>query len=177
MQWCLNGKKLIESYRRNNDATISNVPGAVLSEEELEKQREFNAGVEPYLRVAVSAAYYLASKNAEIKEVKIPKEKRPILVSKPGATPKKVNVKTYNVGFAIGKSFEKQLASGEEYQKSAATGTGRTVRPHVRRAHWHHYWVGEGRTRLEVRWIEPTFVLPEGKREVSVATVRRVLGA
>lgn len=112
-----------------------------------------------------------------IKEVKIPKEKRPILVSKPGATPKKVNIRTYNVGFVIGKSFEKQLASGTEYQKSTATGTGRTVRPHVRRAHWHHYWVGEGRTRLEVRWIEPTFVLPEGKREVPVATVRRVLGA
>lgn len=109
--------------------------------------------------------------------VKIPKEKRPILVSKPGATPKKVNIRTYNVGFVIGKSFEKQLASGTEYQKSTATGTGRTVRPHVRRAHWHHYWVGEGRTRLEVRWIEPTFVLPEGKREVPVATVRRVLGA
>lgn len=188
-----NGKKLIESYRHNNDAreqafqngtdsatvndaTVLNVPGAVLSEEELQKQREFNAGIEPYLRVAVSAAYYLASKNAEIKEVKIPKEKRPVLVSKPGATPKKVNVKTYNVGFVIGKSFEMQLVSGAEYQKSTATGTGRTVRPHVRRAHWHHYWVGEGRTRLEVRWIEPTFVLPEGKREIKIATVRRVMG-
>lgn len=194
MHWCPNGKKLIESFRRSNEAytqslqnkdnkaavgatTISTAPDASMSEEELEKNQNYNAQVESYLRIAVSAAYYLAFKNAEIKEVKIPKEKRPILVSKPGATPKKVNVKTYNVGFAIGKSFEKQLASGEEYQKSAATGTGRTVRPHVRRAHWHHYWVGEGRTRLEVRWIEPTFVLPEGKREVSVATVRRVLGA
>lgn len=108
--------------------------------------------------------------------VKIPKEKRPVLVSKPSATPKKVNVKTYNVGFVIGKSFEMQLVSGAEYQKSTATGTGRTVRPHVRRAHWHHYWVGEGRTRLEVRWIEPTFVLPEGKREIKIATVRRVMG-
>lgn len=117
--------------------------------------------------------YYVS----EFIEVKIPKEKRPILVSKSGAAPKRVNVKTYNVGFVIGKSFEKQLASGTEYQKSTAIGTGRTVRPHVRRAHWHHYWVGEGRTRLEVRWIEPTFVLPEGKREVPVATVRRVLGA
>jgi len=81
-----------------------------------------------------------------------------------------------NVGFVIGKSFEMQLVSGAEYQKSTATGTGRTVRPHVRRAHWHHYWVGEGRTRLEVRWIEPTFVLPEGKREIKIATVRRVMG-
>lgn len=80
------------------------------------------------------------------------------------------------MGFVIGKSFEMQLVSGAEYQKSTAIGTGRTVRPHVRRAHWHHYWVGEGRTRLEVRWIEPTFVLPEGKREIKIATVRRVMG-
>lgn len=130
--------------------------------------------------MAYVANYWRAAKtvyNFAPEEVKIPKEKRPILVSKPGATPKKVNIRTYNVDFVIGKSFEKQLASGTEYQKSTATGTGRTVRPHVRRAHWHHYWVGEGRTRLEVRWIEPTFVLPEGKREVPVATVRRVLGA
>ena len=77
-----------------------------MSEEELEKNQNYNAQVESYLRIAVSAAYYLASKNAEIKEVKIPKEKRPILVSKPGAAPKKVNVKTYNVGFVIGKSFK-----------------------------------------------------------------------
>ena len=56
-------------------------------------------------------------------------------------------------------------------------GSSHSVRPHVRRAHWHHYWVGEGRNRLEVRWIEPTFVLPEGKREVKIATVRRVIGA
>lgn len=195
MHWCLNGKKLIESFRRSNDVyeqsfqnenntatvgatTISTVPGASMSEEELEKTQNYNAKMEPYLRIAVSAAYYLASKNAEIKEVKIPKEKRPVLVSKPGTKPKKVNVKTYNVGYIIGKSFEKQLSTTTaEYEKHKnAVGTGRSVRPHVRRAHWHHYWVGEGRTRLEVRWIEPTFVLPEGKREVELATVRKVQG-
>ena len=32
-------------------------------------------------------------------------------------------------------------------------------RPHVRRAHWHHYWTGPGRTVLEVRWLEPVFVM------------------
>ena len=84
MHWCLNGKKLIESFRRSNDAyeqsfqnenntatvgatTISTVPGASMSEEELEKTQNYNAKMEPYLRIAVSAAYYLASKNAEIK--------------------------------------------------------------------------------------------------------------
>ena len=106
MHWCPNGKKLIESFRRSNEAytqslqnkdnkaavgatTISTAPDASMSEEELEKNQNYNAQVESYLRIAVSAAYYLASKNAEIKEVKIPKEKRPILVSKPGAAPKK----------------------------------------------------------------------------------------
>lgn len=195
MNWCLNGKKLIESFRRNTNAyeqsfqnedntatvgtiTATTMPGTSMSKEELEKTQDYNAKMEPYLRIAVSAAYYLASKNAEIKEVKIPKEKRPVLVSKPVTKPKKVNVKTYNVGYIIGKSFEKQLSTTTaEYEKHKnAVGTGRSVRPHVRRAHWHHYWVGEGRTRLEVRWIEPTFVLPEGKREVELATVRKVQG-
>jgi hypothetical protein len=47
----------------------------------------------------------------------------------------------------------------------------------VRRAHWHHYWVGEGRNRLEVRWIEPTLVLANSKNEADVAIVRSVKGA
>lgn len=56
-------------------------------------------------------------------------------------------------------------------------GSSHNVRPHVRRAHWHHYWVGEGRTKLEVRWIEPTLVLANGKSETNVAIVRNVKGA
>lgn len=56
-------------------------------------------------------------------------------------------------------------------------GSSHSVRPHVRRAHWHHYWVGEGHTRLEVRWIEPTLVLANGKSETNVAIVRNVKGA
>lgn len=56
-------------------------------------------------------------------------------------------------------------------------GSSHSVRPHVRRAHWHHYWVGEGRTRLEVRWIEPTLVLANSKNEADVAIVRNVKGA
>lgn len=56
-------------------------------------------------------------------------------------------------------------------------GSSHNVRPHVRRAHWHHYWVGEGRTKLEVRWIEPTLVLANSKNEADAAIVRNVKGA
>lgn len=34
---------------------------------------------------------------------------------------------------------------------------------HVRSAHWHHYWVGKGRTEQIVKWIPPTFIFGVGK--------------
>ena len=39
----------------------------------------------------------------------------------------------------------------------------------MRRAHWHHYRVGKGRTELILKWIEPVFV---GSGEVSVVKHR-----
>lgn len=39
----------------------------------------------------------------------------------------------------------------------------------MRRAHWHHYWVGKGRTELILKWIEPVFV---GSGEVSAVKHR-----
>lgn len=111
---------------------------------------------------AVKACYYLASKNADIKEVKLSKNKRPLVRVLKNETPKRVNVNTYDVGYRIGKAFEQQLRRREVEipgsEQTQGESISRTVRSHVRRAHWHHYWVGKGRTKLEVRWIEPVFV-------------------
>jgi hypothetical protein len=50
--------------------------------------------------------------------------------------------------------------------QTAARGTSTATRhsaPHLRRAHWHHYWTGPkrdpARRALELRWIPPTLVL------------------
>lgn len=51
-----------------------------------------------------------------------------------------------------------------------------TTRPHLRRAHWHSYWVGPrgGPTRqLELRWLHPILVNPQDSEEL-LATVRPV---
>jgi len=43
--------------------------------------------------------------------------------------------------------------------------TGKHRKPivsHVRKAHWHTYWKGKGRTERIVRWIPPTFVSRHG---------------
>lgn len=43
--------------------------------------------------------------------------------------------------------------------------------PHFRRAHWHKFWVGEGRNTLKVKWIEPVFV---GQGPSSNATIHKI---
>lgn len=196
MHWCRNGQKLIESFRNANEAvrksekgekSEGNVSAAPLysgndnrmTAEELERFSAQNSRMEKYLRAAITAAYYLASKNAEIKETKTKKNERPMVATRPGAKPQKVNIKNYDVGYIIGQSFEKQMAGHQSNRETMTMrgGSTRAVRPHIRRAHWHHYWVGEGRTRREVRWIEPTMVLPGAKSEPVVATIRRVQGA
>ena len=190
MQWCRNGKRFLETAQKHTEAfiashknengqghvgnvTITNF-GKRLSDEKLEKTLQNDTEAEKYLKVAVLASYYLASKNAEIKEIKVPKDKRPSIVPRPGAKAQRVSIKKFEVGFITGNSFEQQVTGQNPTAKE--TGTGRTIRPHVRRAHWHHYWTGKGRNVLEVRWIKPTLVLPGEKKEVPLATVRKVQG-
>lgn len=189
MQWYCSGEMFLKTYRdttsameeamKNGKGTVGNITihgnpkphGKAIDCVGENGNDEINR----CLRIAISACYYLASKNAEIKEMQIPKSKRPVVNFANGKKPKRVAIKAYQVGYVFGKSFEEQIKArtSSSGQTTGPTG-GLTVRPHVRRAHWHHYWVGEGRTVLEVRWIKPTLVLPEGKKEVELATVRRV---
>lgn len=85
----------------------------------------------------------------------------------------------FDVGYVIGKSFEQQMRSANATcaESFSHCGSSHSVRPYVRRVHWHHYWVGEGRTRLGVRWIEPALVLTNSKNEADAAIVRNVKGA
>lgn len=59
------------------------------------------------------------------------------------------------VGRAIGAAKVRYVGGG------GAEGD-RTVRPHVRAAHWHHYWTGPRsepeKRELVLRWVMPTFV-------------------
>jgi len=51
------------------------------------------------------------------------------------------SAKKYEVGFRIGAQLRK--SGGGRYHSSLPSGGSRkTVIPHMRRAHWHHYWIG-----------------------------------
>lgn len=63
----------------------------------------------------------------------------------------------------------------EEAQERAGEGdSGRTVRPHVRRAHWHTYWSGavNGARVRRLRWISPLLI--NAKKDAVEPTVRKV---
>ena len=115
---------------------------------------------------AVKICYYLASKNRVVKKRKIVKEKRVRDVK----NHRPVNISYWDVGYRVGADYpnnKKEVTISEN-----SGGFGSMKRPHVRRAHWHHYWVGEGRTKLELRWIAPTYV--KGDSDSVVPTGHKV---
>lgn len=64
----------------------------------------------------------------------------------------------HDVGSRAGRAIG---AARVRYVGGRSVGTG-TKRPHVRAAHWHHYWTGPrselSKRKLIVKWVMPTFV-------------------
>jgi len=83
-------------------------------------------------------------------------------------------VREWQVGWRIGPVL-RAAAAGPRHEERG--GHHATPRPHLRRAHWHHYWVGPhagpGR-RLVLRWVHP--VLVGAHTDAMPAVVRRVKG-
>ena len=76
------------------------------------------------------------------------------------------------VGERFGAAFRK-WTQGSLGQDSSSS-VGGHVRPHVRRAHWHRYWVGKkGQQELTVKWVHECFCgLSEDEAEEKLDTVK-----
>lgn len=127
------------------------------------------------MKAAVQIVYYLSSQNADVSEVRIPKNRRPKRAN--GTT---LNLKQWDVGFRIGKQFKEKRrdqkhAPIDDENKNIIDereDRGNSPRPHVRRAHWHHYWAGQGKKTLILKWLEPIIV--NGSIEEIIPTEHRV---
>lgn len=101
--------------------------------------------------LVVNGVAYLCSMNADIQPVYVPvKEAR-------RNNAKKRSMATWHaVGYRIGS----ELRSYNRSRSVRGDETGLKIRPHMRRAHWHHYWIGPmgGERRLVLRWVAPTMV-------------------
>ena len=105
----------------------------------------------------VNAVIYIASNNSDIAPTPKRKAKR-----NPKINPRKLllenSIQDWSAGYVIGPKIEKALQEyNTEYE---ITGTHNAPRPHVRGAHWHHYWTGpkDGERTLILRWVDETLV-------------------
>lgn len=83
-------------------------------------------------------------------------------------------IRAWEVGYRIGAQIrafdEKAKDSGE------GTGTGTSMRPHVRKAHWHSFWTGPRDTndrKKRVKWLPPIPVNVSGSDDL-VPTAHKV---
>lgn len=96
----------------------------------------------------VPQVIYLCTENADTRPVPaVATRKRPDGSAYRGKSPKVVEF-GYRVGPRLGQARK-------SYPVGAAGTTGRKMAPHVRRAHFHTYLTGPGRTVPTVRWLAP----------------------
>jgi hypothetical protein len=87
-----------------------------------------------------------------------------VCASRPRPTIKKGDIPlrhaTWDVGVRIGSALRRHQATTSTPAAEPSTRNSLSPRPHVRRAHWHHYWTGprEGERQLQLRWIHPVLV-------------------
>lgn len=111
---------------------------------------------------------YLCADDAEMqptRDIKRRHERPELKRGRDGAPyqpPAKIEV--WETGFQIGQALRDARAT--------SAGAGGSVRGHIRKSHWHSYWLGSGENkRRELRWLSPILV---NLREPQAPTVRRV---
>ena len=63
------------------------------------------------------------------------------------------HIRTWDVGIRIGRALRRYKTAVAEHEH----GTHDSPRPHIRRAHWHHFWTGprEGKRKLVIKRLSP----------------------
>lgn len=106
---------------------------------------------------------YLCSANAETSD-----KTKPNLPTLPRN--KRVMSPNAPTTWVYGERIGAMIRSGVSHQPTQATGTGTSKRPHIRRAHWHIYRVGSGRTGTMLKWMHPLAINADDGSDMPVTT-------
>ena len=121
---------------------------------------------------------YLSAVNAEItpvtKDAIVKKAERK---SQSEAPKRKSKSEVANVGYRIGSVI---LSAKEEKERviyihddNATQKQGTPKSPHVRRSHFHSYWVGNGENKqLIVKWVNTIFVKGDSKEQTTIHDIK-----
>ncbi|MEM4204554.1 MAG: hypothetical protein QXS54_10840 [Candidatus Methanomethylicaceae archaeon] len=122
--------------------------------------KAFSPTLGKLVSIALQPILYLCAANAEARLATPPELSAPPRPKKPPreklSAPHRETV--WAVGYRIGAAIQAgQSASAHQHTQNTESGkpSGRTLRPHLRRAHWHGYRVGPGRSGWKVIWLPP----------------------
>lgn len=137
---------------------------------------KYPEGVRPELQefLAIQCLLYLCSYEPDIRETPASKMQYR-KVKKDKKNGKQVPVREYAVGERFGEAFRK-WTKGCIGQSSEHTPTGRRNKPHMRRAHYHRYWIGKRNSderQLVTRWVHECLCgLTEDEAEDKLDTIK-----
>lgn len=81
-------------------------------------------------------------------------------------------IRKWNVGHRFGAAYRKHKVnsqgSGVSVQSPSSSDTAqRSVRPHIRRAHWHRFWTGTGENKhLALKWLSPMTINADSEQDL-----------
>jgi hypothetical protein len=132
--------------------------GVEPSESDMVSHADIRAFCEPLL----SLLLYLCSSNGEIGDSgRRPANPRPVKTKRGPRTFSAAQVITWDVGVRMGAAIRRgrMTPAREPYEGEP---TGRMVRSHIRRAHWHGYWTGPKKEpekrKFKLLWLHPILV-------------------
>jgi hypothetical protein len=82
--------------------------------------------------------------------------------------------KVWNVGERIGTTIRKHRNESNQESESRSSGSHSSPRPHIRKAHWHHFWSGKGRKELILKWLPPIPVGIDDNEEDGPIVIHKV---
>lgn len=121
-----------------------------------------------YIPSVLQLVLYLCAENAEIKENEQQK-----VITRRGSVIKDQfrEIRKWDVGSDAGIRIRRHYASKGSNFGKAGHNSHASPTPHMRRAHWHHFWVGKRNSeerQLILRWIPPTFVSGDGQADIAI---------
>jgi hypothetical protein len=117
----------------------------------------------------VSLLLYLCSLSAEIRDdsgnsPRLPKPKR---TRRKG---RKYMAKASSKRWLVAQRLGAALRLAKDAKRNDSAEGMRSPRPHFRRAHWHTYWTGKGRTVPVLKWLHPIAVKMENPDDLVPAS-------
>lgn len=113
-----------------------------------------------HIHRALMLVLYLCAENAQQEEN--PEQKN---ITRRGTAIKDAfrEIRKWDVGYRIGNAIragDDRLSKAESAQSQSGSERA-PYRPHVRKGHYHHYWIGSDKTnsrRLILKWVAPMFI-------------------